>query len=386
MQEDFHYYATSSAALLAGYSIRESLEIGYAAQFVDCCSKTLLAGLGAPKEAATTQSQTELADARTDITGLQDITRIWAPFHFLPGNLYAKMPKRGRKYMHKYRLICNPCGELAGDTVELQKGKGTVEAGLAMHVLADTWAHRYFAGTPSLVINDARDFYEIRSLDGVQTEEKVNFNHNPITPDNVERGIYTNCFHQREETSIVNLGHGHAGHLPDYSFMRYRFLPAWGNYEIIYKDNPSDYYHAYCQMVGALKYLRGAADSFDPACEEDETAEIYKGAIMAILRKRQLIASGDWKAFWESFAGEPMEIFIPGKYEEEYRKAGEEERDKTFLGRFFIAAMAQKSMVTNKIYKSGNRLAGISVDYHRSGFKGIRAFKKLVDLEEMRKK
>lgn len=35
-------------------------------------------------------------------------------------------------------------------------------------------------------------------------------------------------------------------------------------------------------------------------------------------------------------------------------------------------------MVTNKIYSSGNKLAGYSIDYKKKGFHGIRAYRKLV--------
>ena len=41
--------------------------------------------------------------------------------------------------------------------------------------------------------------------------------------------------------------------------------------------------------------------------------------------------------------------------------------------------MAQKSMVTHRIFESGNLLAGLSVDYRRKGFKGIRDFRKLIE-------
>ncbi len=54
MQEDFHYYATYCAAFLAGYSHKESLDICYSAQFVDECSRTFLATINGPSEAATT--------------------------------------------------------------------------------------------------------------------------------------------------------------------------------------------------------------------------------------------------------------------------------------------------------------------------------------------
>ena len=96
MQIDFHYYATYCAAILAGYSHEESLEICYSAQFVDCCSVSLLSGAGAPLAAATTQLQLEMVNARTDILGLQDITRIWASFHFLPYDLKADVQKAGK--------------------------------------------------------------------------------------------------------------------------------------------------------------------------------------------------------------------------------------------------------------------------------------------------
>ena len=163
MNPDFHYYATYCSAILAGYSHDESMDICYSDNFVDLCSRTLLSKLGAPSEAATTQLQLELMDARTDVFGLQDITRIWSSFHFLPYDLYAKPPKWCFKnYQRKYSLICNPNGELVRKTVELAKGKCLQATGVAMHVLADTWAHRYFAGTPSLVINSpVNRFYEL---------------------------------------------------------------------------------------------------------------------------------------------------------------------------------------------------------------------------------
>ena len=59
-------------------------------------------------------------------------------------------------------------------------------------------------------------------------------------------------------------------------------------------------------------------------------------------------------------------------------------RYKTVLGRFFLAAMEQKSMVTRKIFESGNLLAGISIDYEEVGFKGMKEFKRLVKAKESR--
>ena len=381
MQKDFHYYATYCAARLAGWSHEESMEICYSAQLVDLCSETFLSRLHGPKAAATTQLQLELMEARTDFVGLQNITRIWASFHFLPRDLNVQVQRAGRSYRNKFRMICGPNGALLRKTVELAKGRGTQAAGLAMHVLADTWAHRYFAGTPSLVINNT-DYYFYELLDGPEgeIERPVRFRHNPGAPDDLEQGIYSNSIYRWGENSIMNLGHGRAGHLPDYSFIRYKYLPAWAEYRVIVKDNPHDYYHAFCQMVHALKYLRGSVPAFKPGVYDTEAAAPWEEEIRRILVKRQLDACADWRALGEKIAGQEIEDFDLDRYTGEYLSAKKEKRAGTFLGAFFLAAMAQKSMVTHAIFRSGNLLAGYSVDFGERGFRGIKDFKKLLEL------
>lgn len=376
MQEDFHYYATYCAAYLAGYSHEESLAICYADQFTDCCTKKFLARVGGPVSAATTQSQIELVDARTDLIGLQDITRIWTSFHFLPGDLYAKK-KASKAYRNKFRLICNPNGPLICDTVENAKGKGLQAAGIAMHVLADTWAHRYFAGTPSLVINNTNyHFYEM--IGGEELQRKITFRHSTSVPDDLDDSVYSNSIYQPGENSIMNLGHGRAGHLPDYSFAKYRYLPAWADYEEVWKDNPSEYYLAFTQMVFALRYLRAAEDHFATGLYATELISSYEEEIRTILEKRQLNACMDWKSFGKRLSGQDIPPFCAEAYVEEYRSADSSIKDDTFLGQFFLCALSQKSLVTNKIFRSGNLLAGFSVDFREKGFAGIKDFVKLV--------
>ena len=380
MQKDFHYFATYCAAYLAGYRHEECLDICYSAQFVDWCSKTYLTRLKAPRAAATTQLQLEMMDARTDTVGLQDITRIWSSFHFLPYDLYAEKAHCSKRYLRKYRLICKPNGDLLVDTVKLAKDKSLQAIGVAMHVLADTWAHSNFAGTPSLVINNTNYyFYELLPDGGGFTERPVKFSHNPGAPDDIDNSVYVNSLYQFNEKSIMNLGHGRAGHLPDYSFIRYKYLPAWGDYEEIVKDNPSDYYHAFCQMVYAMRYLRGDYPDFEKATYDTEKVAAWEDKIKSIIKKRQLDSCGDWKALGEKMSGKEIEDFELERYEEEYVGSAPEKKDDTFLGRFILAALAQKSMVTNKIYMSKNKLAGISIDYDKKGFKGQQDYRKLVE-------
>ena len=384
MNIDFHYYATYCAAYLAGYDHEESLDIAYSAQFVDVCTRTLLSKVKGPSSAATTQSQIELANARADIIGLQDITRIWSSFHFLPQNLNAKKKKCSKLYRNKYSLICGPNGELLINTVNLAKGRPLQSVGLAMHVLADTWAHSYFAGTPSLVINNTNYyFYELFPSESGIRQRRIAFRHSPSTPDNLIKSIYTNSIYQSSENSIMNLGHGRAGHLPDYSFIRYKYLPAWGDYREIIKDNPSDYYYAFCQMVYAMRYLRGDFPDFEGEVYDFDTVAPYQERIGQILTKRQLNSCNDWKYFGESLSYEDVEDFDALKYQREYIEAPEGDKDNTFLGKFFLAALAQKSMVTNKIFKSGSMLAGFSIDFDEKGFAGIKDFQKLIDFWQM---
>ena len=386
MQEDFHYYATYCAALLAGWSREESAQISYSAQLVDWCSRTFLKKLKGPPSAATTQLQLELMDAHTDPIGLQDITRIWASFHFLPYDLNAVVRYAGRKYREKYRLLCRPNGSLLVSTVELAKDHGNQAVGIAMHVLADTWAHAYFAGTPSLVINNTDYyFYEILYNGEKETERAVRFRHSPGAPDDLEQGLYSNSLYQWDENSIMNLGHGRAGHLPDYSFIRYKYLPAWAGYEEIIKDNPGEYYLAFCQMVRALRYLHGEIPSFNIREYDTELVRPWEKEIRSILAKRQLDGCADWKKLGEKIAGCVLEPFDLEKYQAEYLSAAEAERDRTFLGAFFLAAMAQKSMVTNRIFRSGNRLAGFSVDYNGKRLRGIRDFRRLLGRQRKQK-
>lgn len=363
MQGDFHYYATYCAAYLAGYSHEESMDICYGAQFVDLCSKTLLSKIGATEDAATTMLQLEMMDARTDILGLQDITRIWSSFHFLPKDLYAQAEGKSRRpkvYMNKYRLICGPNGELVKKTVELAKGKSLPSVGIAMHVVADTWAHANFAGTPSLVINNTTDdFYELTDDDETgNSDKKITFRHNPSAADDLDKDLFTNSLFQRSESSVMNLGHGRAGHLPDYSFIRYRYLPAWYDYRVLVKDNPSDYRNAFCQLVYAMKYLRGDVSGFETATYESDAVAPYEDRIMSIIRKRQIIASDDWKAFGEELSGKDIEPFDIDKYQDEYTAASAEDKDDTYIGRFIKGALAHKGMVSSEIFRSGNTLAG----------------------------
>ncbi|MEE3378051.1 MAG: DUF6765 family protein [Lachnospiraceae bacterium] len=381
MNQDFHYYGTYCAAILAGYTAEESLSIAYCANFVDFCTRSLLVRIKGPLAAATSMQQLEMMDSGVDLISLQNITRIWSSFHFLPGDLHAARRGCGRRYLNKYRLICNPNGELAAATVKLAKDKGLEAAGIAMHVLADTWAHRYFAGTPSLAINNTNDhFYELTPSGDGYEERQVRFIHNPGAPDDLEKGVYVNTLYQPNENTVMNLGHGRAGHLPDYSFMRYKYMPAWGGYREILKDNPSDYWNAFCQMVYAIGSLKDQDGHFETDRYAEDEVRPYRDRIRQILVRRQPDSCADWKALGEELSGCRIPDFDVELYKKEYMEAEKELRDETALGQFIIAALAQKSMITNRIFSSGSLLAGFSVELKGKRLPGIQDFRKLLEI------
>ena len=107
------------------------MQICYSAQLVDWCSRTLLKKLKAPRAAATTQLQLELMEAGSDPVSLQDITRIWASFHFLPRNLYATVKHTSRAYRDKFRLIC---GLANPDRIVDAVMMGDCDLGTLLHV------------------------------------------------------------------------------------------------------------------------------------------------------------------------------------------------------------------------------------------------------------
>ena len=193
-------------------------------------------------------------------------------------------------------------------------------------------------------------------------EKKIAFRHSLSGSDDLENSVYTSSIFQISENAVMNLGHGRAGHLPDYSFIRYRYMPAWGGYEELVKDNPADYLQAFTQMIYALKYLHGELETFETDTYDYPAIGPWEEEIRRILQKRQLIACDDWRELGERISGKAVVPFERDRYCVEYLKAAKEEESNTFLGKFILGAVEQKNMVTRKICESGSRLAGTLIE------------------------
>ncbi|MFQ9515044.1 MAG: DUF6765 family protein [Eubacterium sp.] len=263
MNLDFHYYATYFAACEAGFGCEQAKEIAWSAQMVDELTPKLAKDKKLEKlenkdyvitcEEIRNNIEDDfsiLSDEKNDT--LQKVRKIWVPFHFLPGNLPNEdsvLDYTGKKnwgtieYKERdqkdFACMCRPNSKLAeemiNDTVEKINSQTFKEdklnlIGIRMHVLADTWAHQFFVGSPNYWVND---------VSNVKTTEEIG---NTTTP----RGI--------SNYEIVYLGHGRIGHLPDLGYAEYSYQPRWSeDKEQI--DNEERFLNAYRQMVCAMKCI-----------------------------------------------------------------------------------------------------------------------------------
>lgn len=324
MDIDFHYYGTYTAARAAGFSPSEATVIAHAAQYVDdsslerlvdpatyAATQILSTGLGyrirsfTPVPTFHTEGELVQMESRTawTLTEINMLRRVWSVFHFLPGNYEGNPGTREysgsttwEKWPFKYeydagartdfKLLCLPNSRLVEEMVNhsrlhfSQGGDALHLAGIRMHVLGDTWAHTYHAGSPNYWVNDAGQTVERIEENGRrQIRWKTVGAWGTVFDDDCEVASPPNPFVR----SIFYLGHGRMGHLPDYPWMRYAYGPKWSNTELI-KDNPGDYMKGFNQMVTALRCLRTGQEfrvvdvgQAPPDCTEAVAALIAKG-------------------------------------------------------------------------------------------------------------
>lgn len=265
MNQDFHYEGTYAAAVLAHFSPEDAAVIAWAAQAVDDCTNENLDkhypiySKWQPVytcESVKENMEEELTSILSDETSatLQKIRRIWMPFHFLPGNLdnhtiyEGQTPLETERDIRDFLCMCEPGSLLASDMINAsvrtfrnldiaEKRLYLVKLGILMHVLADTWAHQHFTGTPNYLINEVSNL-SVTNPAPVPSD----FSHetSPIGPTN---------------HSVAYLGHGRAGHYPDYGCMSFQYSPKWleaSSNSVIHRTNVDDFQSAFLEMYYAL--------------------------------------------------------------------------------------------------------------------------------------
>jgi len=284
MNIDFHYYGTYVAACLAGYDPDRAQTIAQAAQYVDDSDEIMLKdSLGRYyisdfTPIPTVQGLSDMVDKnfRWSEGALKSISDIWVPFHFLPGN-YGNIPvtqtytgpKKDRGTLFKwtfddesakqFKMLCQPNSLLVkrmiNDIVINHSDKDYLlpMVGMRMHVLADTWAHMYYIGMPAWFINDAKE--EVYKIEGT-TKTPVKWQRVWPWDDS------TDILHGETATpdalaynSVVYLGHGRMGHLPDYPYLKYQYTPEWSKDPVV-KDNCAYFLTAFKQLTKALSCIK----------------------------------------------------------------------------------------------------------------------------------
>lgn len=272
MDKDFHYYGTYWAAIAAGMGNAEAAKIAFFAQFVDDCTKTTVANLQKKFKDLKTVCTSQSVDGMLRKYGinpkefteeeLAQIEPIWTSFHFLPGGAKENDTDKSKKS----ELICHPNSETVYIMVAnllnkcMNEKKSYAHIGMVMHILADTWAHRNFAGIPSKDLNETGQVKDI---------DKKIISYSYIGSDQIDKNKLNCTPRAPRENSIVYLGHGRLGHLPDYGFAKYYYKPNWKAQELE-KDNRKDFRNALYQMFYVMQCIKNTEqNSFKKNFEAD---------------------------------------------------------------------------------------------------------------------
>lgn len=270
MDVNFHYYVTYSAAHKAGFSDADALLIACAARYVDECADVTVQSYG-----------TIILDNLKDTFETEKVRRavqavIWPAFHFLPGDYEAiedyltTQYRRGQK-RSEYKLICGPesrltdklvqaakeCYQGSGDDQEKRK-KALVRIGIAMHTLADSFAHQGFAGISSYDVNEVHHVMHLPPETPCAPEELFT-----LQPELKKRFARINyCVPKRyspapSKSSFGNLGHGRIGTYADIPSEVLLYKAQWRDPKDpwILRRNPLEFYCAYLQMTDAMRYI-----------------------------------------------------------------------------------------------------------------------------------
>lgn len=243
MQIDFHHATTYVLARMAGFSHEEADIIAYSAQYVDDCTNGgLLKFKNGPMYYRVPSAHT-MGDLKHHMD-TQENYLVWSVFHFLPGNegKMAHEPTSGDFYK---KIVCRPDSDVAHRMIdECIKYKDEIYAlhrlGIAMHIYADTYAHKGFAGI-------------VHEINGVKN----------ITLENEEEGMFDDIA-SGFLSMTFKMGHGAVLTNPDKPYLKWSYTDSNG--ELISRDNTEDFMDACGRLFGELVRFQVARNpDFIPA-------------------------------------------------------------------------------------------------------------------------
>lgn len=157
MQKDFHYYCVGVLARAAGFSSKDALTISYASQYVDNATESEPLNLKADHDLKFDPVRTAYYSLKAYDWSVQK--RVYIPFHFIPA-----MPFKPPGYT--FTFFTKPGSDFAKGVFNeaCQEDEGILRLcriGVALHTLADTWAHQKFTGRKHEE-NDVENIYHLK--------------------------------------------------------------------------------------------------------------------------------------------------------------------------------------------------------------------------------
>lgn len=377
MNKDFHYYGTYFAAIMAGFDDGEARNIAFYAQFVDEGTKDTMDKLASDGRmgyvnvppVCTVQSIGEQIREYGNPkpftqAELAQVEPIWTAFHFLPGD--------NAQNEQRQELICQPNSSTVLTMVtrlidECRPNAKYAYIGMVMHILADTWAHKGFAGVPSWQLNEV-----VGTVTDLRDNSSYIYNH---LYDDINKNILQCTPVGPRENSVFYLGHGRLGHLPDLGHEKYKYTQkgADGEEKEVEKDNPADYENALCQMIYVMQCIKQENVLFNEGTFLDINRNYFEPVIrldiafvMQYLTKRKsdnkicakfgkLFTNADKKKLPDKYilSGKGSLFEYMNENEDEVRKYFDKKENRNLLAQFFDAAEKHKEFVLQK-YSSIN--------------------------------
>jgi hypothetical protein len=131
---------------------------------------------------------------------------------------------------------------------------GLILLGVRAHVIADTWAHQDFSG----IDHEMNTYYDVKGT----PIGRQSIDYQDIGSDwkNVVLSALSHDNLKAVPSATSYLGHGWMGHFPDYSFVKFRYRPAWrdANAEPIVRNNPEQYRHAFLELCSLFSRVKGS--------------------------------------------------------------------------------------------------------------------------------
>ncbi|MEG3921277.1 hypothetical protein QUA07_19515 [Microcoleus sp. T3_A4] len=138
--------------------------------------------------------------------------------------------------------------------------------GVRAHVIADTWAHQDFCG----IHNILNSYWDVDYNPTSWNPYKWGYGRQSIQYDDQKQGWQKKVLSFLLKKSHPNfeavpnhtsyLGHGWMGHLPDFSFVKFRYKPCWADptQEAVVRNNPEEYKKAWVELVSLFTQAKGS--------------------------------------------------------------------------------------------------------------------------------